>query len=57
MEPNHLCLLVLHLLLHGEKHLEKLIAVVHMLVFSDLHLKWQNSVEMRILNVRDVDVG
>ena len=56
LEPDHLRLLILHLLPHGEMHLEELITVVWRFEFSGLHPEWQCSVEMRVLNIEDVDV-
>ena len=55
-EPYHLRLLVLHLFLHGGKHLEELVAVKQQLRFGDLHSKRKSSVGIRILSVRDVNV-
>jgi len=50
-EPDHLCLLALHLLLHDGKYLEELFSVELGLGFRGLYSKWGNGVETRIFGV------
>ena len=56
MEMDHLRLLILHLLSHGGKHLEELVAVERRLGFGGLHLEWRCNIRIRVLCVKDLDV-
>jgi len=55
-EPDHLRLLVLHLLSHSGKHLEELFTVELKLWFCDLHPKRWNG-QYAQWNAGDVDIG